>query len=92
MLLSETHSKLLTAKENYEVFSRALRVHFVKYNTISLSKGPKYHIKIITYINNDNGFEINIAVVFAMSPQLGGIGPKSQKNLASFRIGEGGTL
>ena len=29
-------------------------------------------------MNNDNGFDLIIAVVFAISTQLGGFGPKSQ--------------
>ena len=29
-------------------------------------------------MNNDNYFELIISFLFAMSPQLGGIGPKSQ--------------
>ena len=37
----------------------------------------------------DNGFELLIAVVFAMSPQLGGLGPKYQDLTIPFRLGEG---
>ena len=50
------------------------------------------HAKIITYMNNDNVFDILIAVIFAMSPQLGVLGPKAQYLLISFFIGEVETL
>ena len=43
-------------------------------------------------MNNDNGFDLLIAVVFAMSPQLGLLGPKAQDLVISFRLGEGETL
>ena len=39
-------------------------------------------------MNNDNGFDLIIAVVFSMSTQLGGIGPKSQDLVISIRLGE----
>ena len=34
ILLPDTHSKYVTAKENFEALSRALRFQIVKYNTI----------------------------------------------------------
>ena len=37
----------------------------------------------------DNGFELLIEVVFYMSPQLGGIAPKSQDNVIPLCLGEG---
>ena len=40
-------------------------------------------------MNNDNGFKLIISVVFAMSPQLGGIGTKDQHLVISFSLGEG---
>ena len=40
-------------------------------------------------MNFDNGFDLIIAVVFVMSPQLGGLGPKSQDLVAIFSLGEG---
>ena len=43
-------------------------------------------------MNNDNGFDLLIAVVFATSPQLGGLGPKAQDLVIYFRLGEGETL
>ena len=36
----------------------------------------------------DNEFELLISVFFAMSPQLGVLGPKSQDLLIPFRLGE----
>ena len=61
----------------------------VKDNTISLSKAPKSHVKLITCMNNDNVFDLNISVVFAMSNQLGGLVPKSQDLVISICLGEG---
>ena len=40
-------------------------------------------------MNNNNIFDLLIAVVFGMSPQLGGLGPKSQDLVILFFIGEG---
>ena len=40
-------------------------------------------------MNNDNIFDLFIAFVFAMSTQLGGLGPKYQDIVISFSIGEG---
>ena len=37
----------------------------------------------------ENGFEILIAVVFAMGPQLGGLGPKGQELVKPLHLGEG---
>ena len=39
-------------------------------------------------MDNDNGFDLLIAVVFAMSPQLGGLGPKYQYLVISLFLGE----
>ena len=87
-----THSKFSTSKENYETLSRALRVYLVKYNTIFSEKAPKWHVKIITYMNNDNRFDLIIAVVFAIIPQIGGLGPKAKYLVISFFLNEGETL
>ena len=43
-------------------------------------------------MNNDNEFDLLISVVLSMSPQLGGIGTKSQELEISFFLGEGETL
>ena len=43
-------------------------------------------------MNNDNVFELIIDVVFAMIPQLGGLGPKYQDLVISFHSGERETL
>ena len=40
-------------------------------------------------MNNYNGFDLLIAVVFGMSPQLGGLGPISQDLVISFCISQG---
>ena len=40
-------------------------------------------------MNNDNGFELLISVVFAMSSQFGGIAPKYQDLVISFILGVG---
>ena len=39
-------------------------------------------------MNNDNGSDLLIAVFLAMSNQLGGLGPRSQDLVVSFRLGE----
>ena len=43
-------------------------------------------------MNNDNGFDLLIVVVFAISPQLGGIEPKDQNLVISSQPGEIETL
>ena len=40
----------------------------------------------------DNGSELFIKVVFYMIPELGGLGPKSQDLVITFRLGEGEPL
>ena len=42
---------------------------------------PKLHVKLITYMNNEK------SVVFSISPQLRGLGPKSQDLVISFHLG-----
>ena len=42
------------------------------------------HVKLITYMNNYNIFDLIIDVVFAMIPQLGVLGTKDQYLLVSF--------
>ena len=43
-------------------------------------------------MNIHNRIDLIIAVVFTMSPQLGGLGPKSQYLVISHRLSEGETL
>ena len=43
-------------------------------------------------MNNDNGFDLLIAVLFAMIPQLGVLGPKAQDLVVSFFLGEVQTI
>ena len=69
----DNQSKYITAKENYEKFSRALRGHLVKYTTILSSKAPTLNVKPVTHIHFENVFELIIKVVFNMIPQLGGL-------------------
>ena len=73
--------------KKYLVFSRDLRVHLAKGATINYSTSPKSHVKHITYMNIDNGFDLLVAVIFAMSTQLGGLGPKYQDLVISFCLG-----
>ena len=40
-------------------------------------------------MNNYNVFDLLVAVVLAMSPQLGVLGPKSQDLVIPFCLGEG---
>ena len=70
LLPPHTHSKYVTAKENVEAFSRALRVQLVKDTTISLSKAPKSHVRIVKHMHYNDGLKPLIAVVFYMFPQL----------------------
>ena len=88
LLPPHTHSKYVIIEENFEAFSRALRVQLVKDTTISLSKAPKSHVKIVTHMHYDNVFKPHNAVVFYMSPKLGGLGPKAQDLVIPFRLGE----
>ena len=88
LLPPDTHPKFSTEKDNYEALSRSIRVHIFKDNTISSSKAPKSHVKLIIYINNDNGFNLIIDVVFTTLTQLGVLGPKAQDPVISFRLGE----
>ena len=92
ILPPDTSLKYVTAKENFEAFSRALRVNIIKDTTISSSKTPKSHVKLVTNMHYDNLFELIIAVVFAMSPELVELGPKSQDLVIPFRLGEGEPL
>ena len=78
------HSKYIAAKENYEEFSGALRVHIVKDTTVPSSKAPTSHIKLLTNMQYDNGFKLLIAVIFNVIPQLVGLGPKSQDLVIPF--------
>ena len=43
-------------------------------------------------MNYENRFELLIAVVFVISPQLGGLGPKAQDTVIPFCLGEGEPL
>ena len=93
MFLSpNTYTKYFTAEEKSETFSRSLRAHLVKDTTKSSSKSTKSHVKLVTYMKNDNGFELLIDVVFAISPQLDELGPKDQGLVISFRLDEGEIL
>ena len=40
-------------------------------------------------MNNDNGFDILVEVIFSISPQLGGIGLKAQDLVTPFQLLEG---
>ena len=89
LLQQDNNSKYITAKENFEEFSRELRVHLVKYTAISSSKAPKSNVKLFTHMHHDNGFEILIAIVFNMIPHLRGFGPKSQDLVIPICLEEG---
>ena len=47
------------------------------------------HVKLVSHMHYDNGFELIITVVFNMSPQLGGVVNKSQDLVIPFCLGEG---
>ena len=46
----------------------------------------------MTYMNNNNGFDPLIYVIFAMSPQLGVLRPKAQDIMILFRLSEVETI
>ena len=91
LLSPDTHPKFSTVKK-YESFSRAIRFHLGKDITIPSSKAQKSHVKLITYMNNDNVFDLLIDAVFSMIPQIGELGPKSQDLVIFFCLGEVETL
>ena len=84
LLPLDYHYKYITAKENYEAFSRSLRVHLVKDITLSSSKPPKSHVKLVTHMHYKNGFELLIAVIFKMIPKIGGVGTKAEDLVVPF--------
>ena len=43
---------------------------------IHLSTAPKSNVKIIAYMNIDNIFDLVVATVLSVSPQIGRIGTK----------------
>ena len=92
ILPPDTHHNSDTAKEKYQEFSRALRVHIAKDDTIPSSKSLKSYVKLITYINVYSGFKILVDVVFSMSTQFLLLGTKSQYLAISFHLGEGKSL
>ena len=63
-------------KRKNQSLSRSPRVHLAKYDTIPSSKPPTSHVKLITDMNIDNRLDLLNSIVFAMSNQLGGLGPK----------------
>ena len=54
----DTHTIFSKAKQNYKALSIALVVYIDKDKTISSSKSPKLHVKLITYMNNNNSFDL----------------------------------
>ena len=77
-LPTESDKKSATATENHQALSRSLRVDLAKYAIIHSSTAPILHFKLITYMNLDRLFDLIVVFVFTISPQLGGLGPKSQ--------------
>ena len=92
LLPLDKNPKFSTSKDNYEEFSTELIIHLVKDNTITPSKAQKFHFQLITYINNDNGFDLLIAVVFGMSSQRVVLGTKYQDLVISVCLVEGETF
>ena len=92
LLPPHTHSKYVVSKKTFEAFSRALKVQLVKDTTISSSKAPKSHVKIVTHMHYDNGFKPHIAVLFYISPKLGGLGRKAQDLVIPFLLHQGGRV
>ena len=84
VLSLDTHQKSDTQKENYQALSRALRVHLSMDETIHSYTGPKLHVKIVTDMNPDNGFNLLVALVFVMIPQNGNLWTKYQDLVIPF--------
>ena len=78
----DTHTKFVTEKLKHQSLSGEIRVHLVKHKTISSSKSLNLHVKQITYMNNENGFDLLIYVIFSISPHL----PKYQDPVFSFYL------
>ena len=83
---------MTTAIANHKTFYRALRVHILKGATINFFTSPKAHVNLVTFMKNDNRFDILVAIFFAMRPQLGDIVLKPQDLVASFHFTDGESL
>ena len=79
-----THTSKYSATKKYQALSRALRFLLVKDTTINSSISTKLHIKLVTFINNDKGFDLLVSVLLSTSTKLDGIVPKSQYIGTSF--------
>ena len=60
----DTNTKSSTATGNYQSFSRALRVHLAKDETIPSYKAPKSYAILIKCINIDNLFNLLFLLYF----------------------------
>ena len=70
ILPPDTHPKFTTAKENikhYQYNSEFILLNIKLFPTL---KQKKSHFKLIKCMNNENGFDLLIASVFSISPQL----------------------
>ena len=65
---SDTQFKLSTSTGKYQELSISLWVHLFRYETIPSSKAPKSSVKLITYMNIDNIFDLLVGVLFSISP------------------------
>ena len=63
-------------KKNINNSKEHSKLIFDKYCTIAFSKAPKPQVKIITHVNIYNELNLIVAVVFAMIPKLGRLGPE----------------
>ena len=76
-------------KETMKHYQDQSESRFVKDDTIPSSKLQKPHVKITTYMNNDNGSDLLIYLVSDISPQIGGLAPKAQDLVISSHLVEG---
>ena len=81
LILNRSHQNKI-----WSIVKNNQSAHIVKDTTISSSKAPKSHVKLVTHMHYDNGFELLIKFFIFMSPQLGVLGPKAQDLLIPFYL------
>ena len=84
--LSSYHIPILNLLHQKKTMNhlKSNHIHPVKDETIPSSKVTKSYVKLITYMNKNNVFDLLIAVVFSISQKIGVIGTKYQYLVISF--------
>ena len=57
-----------------------------------MNVSPKSYVKLITYIKNDNGFDLMVDVAFFISPQIEGLVPETYYFVTSFTFHQGESI